>query len=66
MAKHPVPKYKTPKSKSRARYAAFKRKSLKKLMGIVNGRHHKLKKADEALKEGRKEKELDKIKKVKA
>lgn len=36
MAKHPVPKYKTPKAHTRSRYASFKRKSLNKLEGIVN------------------------------
>ncbi len=36
MAKHPVPKYKTPKAHTKSRYASFKRKSITKLEGIVN------------------------------
>lgn len=36
MAKHPVPKKKTPKSKSRKRYGSFKTTALKKLTNRVN------------------------------
>ena len=36
MAKHPVPKYKTPKSRTRTRFSAFVRKTITKLEGIVN------------------------------
>ena len=36
MAKHPVPKYKTPKAHTKSRYASFKRKAITKLEGIVN------------------------------
>ncbi len=35
MAKHPVPKYKTPKAHTRSRFASFKRKTITKLEGIV-------------------------------
>jgi large subunit ribosomal protein L32 len=34
--KHPVPKYKTPKRKSKSRYSAFKRKTVVRLQGLVN------------------------------
>lgn len=66
MAKHPVPKYKTPKSKTRARYASFKRKKLEKLQGIIEGRIHTYKKASMLVDEDKKKKEIDKITKVKA
>lgn len=66
MAKHPVPKYKTPRSKTRARYAAFARRKIKQLEGIVEGSKHTFKKADSAQKEKKQKKELDKITKVKA
>lgn len=36
MAKHPVPKYKTPKRKTRSRYSSFSRVVRVKLEGIVN------------------------------
>ncbi len=36
MAKHPVPKYKTPKAKTRTRFHSFTRKTQVKLQGIVN------------------------------
>lgn len=36
MAKHPVPKYKTPKRKTRSRYSSFARSVRVKLEGIVN------------------------------
>jgi large subunit ribosomal protein L32 len=36
MPKHPVPKKKTPKSKSRKRYGSFKTSVLKKLSNRVN------------------------------
>jgi large subunit ribosomal protein L32 len=35
MPKHPVPKQKTPKSKSKKRYGSFKTKVLKKLSNAV-------------------------------
>jgi hypothetical protein len=35
MAKHPVPKYKTTKSRSKSRHSAFMSRTRKKLMGIV-------------------------------
>ncbi len=35
MAKHPVPKYKTTKSRSKSRHSAWKKKSTDKLFGIV-------------------------------
>jgi hypothetical protein len=66
MAKHPVPKYKTPKSKTKTRYSAFARKKINKLEGLVNGAMHTFKKANDALKQKKQKKELDKIKKVKA
>ncbi len=66
MAKHPVPKYKTPKSKTKARYASYKRKKLEKLKGLINGRHHTYKKSESIVDEDKKKKEIDKITKVKA
>lgn len=36
MAKHPVPKKKTSKARSKRRYGSFKTKTLKKLSNIVN------------------------------
>jgi large subunit ribosomal protein L32 len=36
MAKHPVPKYKTPKRKTKRRYSAFARGVRVKLEGVVN------------------------------
>ena len=36
MSKHPVPKKKQPKSKSKKRYGSFKTKVLKKLSNAVN------------------------------
>ncbi len=36
MAKHPVPKYKTPKRKSASRYGAFATKARTRLLGTVN------------------------------
>lgn len=66
MAKKPVPKYKTPKSKTRTRYSSFKRKKLNKLEGIINGRKHKYKHASLLVDEKQKEKEVSKITKVKA
>jgi len=35
MAKHPVPKYKTTKSKTRTRHSSFMTNTRKKLMGVV-------------------------------
>lgn len=66
MPKHPVPKYKTPKSKTRARYASFKRKKLEKLKGLISGRNHTYKKAEMLVDEGAKAKKIEKITKVKA
>ncbi len=66
MAKHPVPKYKTPKSKTKSRYASFARKKIEKLKGIVLGRKHTYKKAEKILKEEAKKKEVEKVTKVKA
>jgi len=34
--KHPVPKYKTPKRKTKSRYSAFARRNVVRLQGIVN------------------------------
>ena len=34
--KHPVPKYKTPKRKSKSRYSSFARKTVVRLQGLVN------------------------------
>lgn len=36
MAKHPVPKKKTSKARSRSRYGSFKTKVLKQLTNVVN------------------------------
>lgn len=66
MAKHPVPKYKTPKSKTRTRHSSFKRKTVTKLEGIVNGRKHKLKRASQMTDQKKKQREIEKITKVKA
>jgi hypothetical protein len=66
MAKHPVPKYKTPKSKTRTRFKAFARRKIVKLEGIITAANHTYKKANDALKAKKQKKELDKIKKVKA
>jgi hypothetical protein len=35
MAKHPVPKYKTTRTKSKTRHSAFMSNTRKKLMGMV-------------------------------
>lgn len=35
MAKHPVPKYKTTKSRSKSRHSAFMSKTRTKLLGVV-------------------------------
>lgn len=66
MAKKPTPKYKTPKSKTRTRYSSFARRKIDQLEGIINGSKHKYKKAEALLKDSKKQKELDKITKVKA
>lgn len=66
MAKHPVPKKKTSKSRTRRRFSSFQRKKLVKLEGIVSSSMHRYKKADEVLKEDKKKKEVEKITKVKA
>ncbi len=66
MAKHPVPKYKTPKAKTRTRHSAFKRKTVTKLEGIVNARIHKFKNATKLVDEKKKQREVAKITKVKA
>jgi large subunit ribosomal protein L32 len=34
--KHPVPKYKTPKRKTKSRYSTFKRRTVVRLQGLVN------------------------------
>jgi len=34
--KHPVPKYKTPKRKTKSRYSAFSRRTRVRLQGTVN------------------------------
>jgi large subunit ribosomal protein L32 len=34
--KHPVPKYKTPKGKTRSRYGSFAQKAKVRLEGVVN------------------------------
>jgi len=66
MAKHSVPKYKTPKSKTRSRYASYKGKQLKKLRGIVAGAVHTFKKSESLVDEVKKKKEIEKITRVKA
>jgi len=66
MAKHPVPKKKTSKTRSRRRYSSYKRKQTVKLEGIVSANRHRYKKADEVLKEDKQKKEVEKITKVKA
>jgi len=66
MAKKPTPKYKTPRSKTKARYASFARRKINQLEDLVNGSKHKFKKAETLLKDSKKQKELDKITKVKA
>ncbi len=79
MAKHPVPKYKTPKAHTKSRYSSFKRKAITKLEGIVNLMdcptckqkklaHHVCKNCGKYNKKTilNMEKEVDKITKVKA
>lgn len=65
MAKHPVPKLKTGKSKGKARYKSFERKTLRKLQGLYDARKHTFKKAESVNQDEKKQKELDKISKVK-
>ena len=66
MAKHPVPKSKTSKSRSRSRHGSWKRKQLNKLEGLATGSKHRFKKAEALLKEDKQKKEVEKITKVKA
>ncbi|MBU0667563.1 hypothetical protein KJ951_04650 [Patescibacteria group bacterium] len=66
MAKHAVPKYKTPKSKTRTRYSSYKCRQVKKLRGIVEGAGHTFKKAESIVDESKKKKEIEKITRVKA
>lgn len=66
MAKHPVPKLKTAKSTSRARYGSYERKQLTKLQGLFDGRNHTYKKAKSLNQDEKKEKALKKITKVAA
>lgn len=64
MAKHPVPKYKTTKSRSKSRHSTFMSLTRKKLMGTVT----KLKNLDLKgnLKLREKSKKVATVKKVKA
>ncbi len=66
MAKHPVPKKKTSKTRTRRRYSAFKSKAVKKLEGAVKANKHRYAKADSVLKDDKQKKEVEKITKVKA
>jgi ribosomal protein L32 len=66
MAKHPVPKKKTSKTRSGNRYGNYKRKQLTKLDGLVAGSRHRFKKSEAILKEDKQKKEVEKITKVKA
>ena len=66
MAKHPVPKKKTSKTRSGRRYGSYKRKQLTRLEGLVAGSKHRFKKAEALLKEDKQKKEVEKITKVKA
>lgn len=63
MAKHPVPKYKTSKSKTRTRHSAFMSKTRTKLFKVVD----KMKNLESKgkLKLGEKNKKVE-VKKVKA
>lgn len=65
MAKKPVQKFKTNRSKTRTRYASFARKKLNQLEGIISAARHTYKHAEMALKDEKQQKELDKINKVK-
>lgn len=64
--KHPVPKKKTSKSRTRRRYSSFKRNALTKLEGMVAASGHRFAKAEKLLKEVKQKKEVEKITKVKA
>lgn len=64
--KHPVPKKKTSKTRSRRRYSSFKRTVLNKLENIASSFNHKFAKSEDLLKEENQKKAMDKITKVKA
>lgn len=66
MAKHPVPKYKTPKRKTRSRHSAFVSKNSKRLLSLAKDRIARAKNAPasvvEKAKAAKKEKVIKKIK----
>ena len=66
MAKRPVIKQKTAKSRSKTRYASFKRKKLNKLEGIIAGAQHTFKKAEALKADATEQKQEKKVNKVEA
>jgi|GEM_PF-2892758 len=67
MAKHPVPKYKTPKRKSKSRYSSFARKTSLRLLHLAKDRIARAKNAPASVVEKEKAAKKEKvIKKIKA
>ncbi len=64
--KHPVPKKKTSKSRTRSRHSSFKRDALNRLEGMAAAAGHRFAKAEKLLKEEKQKKAVEKITKVKA
>lgn len=62
MAKHPVPKYKMTKSRSKSRHSAFMSKTRVKLMGLVTKMKNLDKKGALKLRENTKKVEVKKVK----
>lgn len=62
MAKHPVPKYKTTKSRSKSRHSAFMSHTRVKLMGIVTKMKNLELKGNLKLREKTKKVEVKKVK----
>lgn len=62
MAKHPVPKYKTTKSRSKTRHSAFMSRTRTKLMGIVTKMKNLEKKGALQLRVKTKKTEVKKVK----
>lgn len=62
MAKHPVPKYKTSKSRSKSRHSTFMSRTRVKLMGVVSKMKNLDKKGSLALREKTKKVEVKKVK----
>lgn len=62
MPKHPVPKYKTTKSRSKSRHSAFMSKTRTKLMGVVDKMKNLEKKGALQLRTKTKKAEVKKVK----